>query len=651
MAKVFVAARALVFVLAMVAAPVTAWGAAPPLDVYGNLPDIERMALSESGDRLAAIMTVGGHRALIVMTAALDPLRAIPLTDEKVRQLQWVGDDELLAVVSQTNKLSPEYVQSKFEFFHPIIVPATDSNERHVVFDGDPKMINAEFGEYGVRKVDGKWMAYFAGIEKEKGAHDYYLGRASPALYAVDVAGDSWHRIAHSAPEGQNQNWLLGEDGQVAATMTFGLIDGRWSIYAPGGRAVANGEAPRGEVGLVALGKDGTTAIYSERKEDDDVTRLLEVPLDGSRAAQELMKAEDTNGLYTDRTTGRLIGFRPPGSRQVPKFFDPAIQAKVNKIYAAFPGLELDVIDWTTDFSKVLVRTSGNADSGTWYLVDTVGMHANAVGYERVAIEPDQVGKISTVNYKAGDGTQLDGVLTLPPGREAKNLALVVLPHGGPHASDVEAFDWWAQAFASRGYAVFQPNFRGSTNRDEAFRRASFGQWGRKMQTDLSDGVAELARESIIDPTRVCIMGGSYGGYAALAGVTLQHGIYRCAVAVAGVSDLHMLYNDELTKNGRSRFEKMDLSEEFGAPDTLDEVSPRKAAAQADAPVLLIHGRDDTVVQFKHSEEMKEALESAHKPVELVELKAEDHWLSRAATRKQMLEAAMEFMLKNNPPG
>ncbi len=129
----------------------------------------------------------------------------------------------------------------------------------------------------------------------------------------------------------------------------------------------------------------------------------------------------------------------------------------------------------------------------------------------------------------------MEGVLTLPPDKEGKNLPLVVMPHGGPIVvGDRARFDWWAQVFASRGYAVFQPNYRDTLGYGEAFRHAADGQYGRKMQTDISDGLTALATAGIIDPKRTCIVGGSYGGYAAFAGVTLQHGLYRCAVSVAG---------------------------------------------------------------------------------------------------------------------
>jgi dipeptidyl aminopeptidase/acylaminoacyl peptidase len=230
----------------------------------------------------------------------------------------------------------------------------------------------------------------------------------------------------------------------------------------------------------------------------------------------------------------------------------------------------------------------------------------------------------------------------------------VVLPHGGPEARDYPGFDWWAQAFASRGYAVFQPNFRGSDGYGVEFRNAGLGQWGRKMQTDISDGVAELARQGIVDPKRACIVGASYGGYAALAGVTVQQGLYRCAVADAGVSDL----GDMLTYSAGYR----------GVPSAgirywrafmgvtsvwensqVKPISPAELADRADAPILLIHGTSDTVVPIAQSETMEAALKRAGKPVEFVRMENEDHWLSRAETRVQMLKAAVAFVEKYNP--
>jgi dipeptidyl aminopeptidase/acylaminoacyl peptidase len=258
------------------------------------------------------------------------------------------------------------------------------------------------------------------------------------------------------------------------------------------------------------------------------------------------------------------------------------------------------------------------------------------------------------IDWKAADGLALRGVLTLPTGRTAKNLPLVVLPHGGPEARDYPVFDWWAQAFAARGYAVFQPNFRGSAGYGVAFRNAGFGQWGRKMQTDISDGVAELARQGVIDPKRACIVGGSYGGYAALAGVTVQQGLYRCAVSVAGVSDPGGLLRDDRARGGgastTTRYWRTFMGATSLMETELNTISPLKLASRADAPILLIHGKDDTVVPPQQSAAMEAALQQAGKTVELIWMPGEDHWLSRDATRVQMLTSAVAFVEKYDPP-
>jgi dipeptidyl aminopeptidase/acylaminoacyl peptidase len=169
------------------------------------------------------------------------------------------------------------------------------------------------------------------------------------------------------------------------------------------------------------------------------------------------------------------------------------------------------------------------------------------------------------------------------------------------------------------------------------------------MQSDISDGLAELAGRGVVDPQRACIVGASYGGYAALAGVTLQQGLYRCAVAVAGVSDVALMYSTGYREGGKVGLLRRSLLEELGPREGFDAVSPRRFARQADAPILLIHGRDDTVVPFEQSAKMADALKDAGKPQRLVELREEDHWLSRAATRQQMLEEAVAFVEQHNP--
>lgn len=621
----------------------------PPLEAYGELPHIEEMAISPNGKSLAMVGRVGEDRKLTVFEGA--KVRASTVLGRvKLRSIDWAGDDLVTAVGSTTQRLGPAFTADKSEMFGTYLIPLNGS-KAGMVFGRSSSMANATFGNYGMRLVDGKWTGFYGGIEYKAATGSRMgqeLSRGGPALFAVDLASNSARKVAFAASDDHWRSWRVDADGKPAAMLDIDSLNGRWEIKNGQGSTLASGVDKAGNIGLVAFGPTGTSVIYSADDVDSQERRWFEVPLAGGTPT-EYLPGVNFERIYVDPADGRITGYLPNAMAPLPVMFDLARQATLRKVFRAFPKLSVTIADYTPSLSHILVHTSGNGDSGTWYLVDMARMAADIAGNDRPAISPAQVGPISTIAYKAADGTDLDGILSLPPGREAKNLPVIILPHGGPHSHDTAAFDWWAQAFASRGYAVFQPNFRGSTNRDVAFMRAGYGQWGRKMQTDLSDGLAELVKRGVADPKRACIMGASYGGYAALAGVTLQQGLYRCAVAVAPVSDLKDMYWAESRESGDNVLVQARLRQSLGDVVGFDAVSPRRNAARADAPILLIHGKDDTVVGFSQSTDMAGALRSAGKPVEMVILKEEDHWLSRSATRQQMLEAAMAFVQKNNP--
>lgn len=364
--------------------------------------------------------------------------------------------------------------------------------------------------------------------------------------------------------------------------------------------------------------------------------------------------ARQATGALRHAATRLIVGVSYGGARPELDYFDPVRRARFKSLVQAFPENQtMTVAAADTAFQSVVVFSEGEGEPGAYWLVNLKDGSADRLGSAYPGVPAEQVGATRFYSYKAADGLALEGVLTLPPGREAENLPVVVLPHGGPESHDELGFDWWAQAYASRGYAVWQPNFRGSSGYGAAFTRAGHGQWGRKMQTDVSDGLAALAKDGIVNPERACVVGASYGGYAALAGVTVQQGVYRCAVSVNGVSDLTAMLYDERAQNGRESVVVRYWTTFMGASrvgdPALKALSPAELASRADAPVLLIHGRDDTVVPLDQSRTMERALKRAGKPVELVVLAGEDHWLSKGATRKAMLEAAVAFVQKHNP--
>jgi dipeptidyl aminopeptidase/acylaminoacyl peptidase len=271
------------------------------------------------------------------------------------------------------------------------------------------------------------------------------------------------------------------------------------------------------------------------------------------------------------------------------------------------------------------------------------------VGDEYPALADAPLGEVRSLSYKARDGTSIPAYLTLPPGAAQKNLPLVVLPHGGPEARDEYEFQWWPQFLATRGYAVLQPQFRGSTGYGDAFRRAGYGQWGGLMQDDVTDGVKAMIEQGIADPKRVCIVGASYGGYAALAGAAFTPDLYRCAVSVSGVSDLPAMLGTERTQSGDESNSVAYWKESIGSPydKNVIERSPARAAQQVRIPILLIHGLDDTVVPIAQSETMARELDKAGKPYSFVKLTGEDHWMSRAETRLEIMKEIEKFLGSN----
>ena len=626
-----------------------AWSAsaAPPIEAYGKLPALEQVSLSPSGERYAMIAVVGETRRLLVATVDNKLLLSAVVGDAKVRGVYWAGEDHVLIKVSSTVSLGMDFTVDKAELFGVLAINVA-TKKLTPIFPAHGGIEPTVIGSYGVRQIKGQWYGYFGGITMEMDhSGDYQLRHTYPDLYRVNLDTGDPERVASGSEIGDG--WLVGPQGEVAAHATYDERRGNWRLIGGGfgGTLLASGSNPYGGISIEGFGRTPGTLLV--RFPTAHATEDEEIPLAGGAAVEAPNDKNIAETLF-DRRSLAWIGYYDFGDVSELTMFDPTVASRVRGTRKAFPDQSVAFRSWSDDFGRIVVFTTGDDDSGTYWLVTIATGSATPIGHTYPDVTPSEVGPIRMVDWKAADGLPLHGVLSLPPGRPAHNLPVVVLPHGGPQERDYPVFDWWAQAFASQGYAVLQPNFRGSSGYGSDFVEAGHGQWGRKMQTDVSDGLAELVKEGIVDPKRACIVGASYGGYAALAGVTVQHGIYRCAVADAGVSDLETMLRYEYDKqnddSSGTRYWKTFMGPESG----FGELSPLRLAAKADAPILLIHGKDDTVVLYEQSVAMQRALQAAGKTVEFVTMPSEDHWLSREATRVMMLKASVAFVEKYNPP-
>ena len=628
----------------------------PPLSAYGAAPSIENIELSPSGDRIARITVVGEERAVLVSDFNTgEALFRARIGDTKVRDLTWIGEKRILVVTSQTRGI-PLIGIPRTELYFGLIV---DLEKRKMVqvLDRTENVISVLYGPAMVRRVDQDAALYVRGVA---------VGwESSSDLYRIDLTTGRGRSVAPMNYEIKDH--VLDGGGQVIAMGKYVERRGRWNLMLPRANRSSFREdwsvdTPIDTPDLMGMGRGPRTIVISAMRPDlagttgasEDGYTLFEVNVDTGEWSRLPF---DTHPDFMIRhpVTRLLIGagwVEEDGVHY--EFIEPVSAQRWASIERAFAGKRPKLVSWNDDMDQVIIFTDVG-ESGLYQIVDFQRGKADILAEAYPAIPDDQVGAIRFIEYEAADGLEIPGYLTLPPGvTEPNSLPLVVLPHGGPAAQDTIGFDWWAQALASRGYAVLQPNFRGSTGYGLDFMEAGYGEWGRKMQTDLSDGVRWLAAQGVIDPSRVCIVGASYGGYAAMAGVTIDKGVYRCAVAVAGLSDLRRFVNWSARQESRADSQTIRYWNRFMGVDKLndrglDALSPAHLAAGVDSPLLLIHGRDDTVVPIEQSRVMADAMRRAGKPTELIELSGEDHWLSRAETRQKMLAETVRFLEVNNP--
>ncbi len=636
--------------IAVAAAATLSVGAAraapPPIEAYGALPQIEQVSLSPSGKRVAMFLNKNDQHVLVVRELEGDKkvLKSTQLND-RIGGSEWGDDDHLFVFGHRTENTGTPYVYEQgFLFLMNLktgqtkqVAPVESTNTGSGGRTDDP--VDNIGGIERVVHKDGRTFGYF---------------QEGRRLYRVDL--DSL-QIIQVARSGEDQgNFVLSADAEIMARMQYKDHGRKWSILKgqDSTTVFAQGEADVGGGLVLGLGRTPDTVLIANN-ENGTLTGLREVSLKDGAISKDMVEGAEAAPLHHPQS-GLLIGFNLGGFVEDSYFLDPDIQAKWDSVKAAFKGrkVSLESLDYSLD--RWVVRTEGDHDSGHFYMIDLASHRAIPLGGQYPDIKDNDVGAFAWFDYKAQDGMAEKALITLPPGytmETAHNLPAAVLPHGGPQARDTFGFDWWAQALASRGYVVIQPQYRGSGGFGRDFERAGWGQWGKLMQTDVSDAFHAVAAKGIVDPNRACIVGWSYGGYTTLAAATLQAGLYRCAAAGAAPADLNAMLVWTRDRGGKysstMRYWKASMALKGEDDPAGAAISPARLASRVNAPLMIIHGRQDTTVPLEQGQLMADAMRAAHKPVEFVILENETHHIEAASTRTKMLQAMTGFLARNNP--
>jgi dipeptidyl aminopeptidase/acylaminoacyl peptidase len=631
------------------AAQASAPGQPPSAAAFGALPAETDTVLSPSGTRLAWVDHAHDKPRVVMFDVdARKELRVLALPERlKLRHLQWNDDDTLLVTFSQTHQADVA-TQTSREFFINIAYSAAG---------GDGRMLPAANGR--ARGAEAAAYAYLLRARIDK-PHTVIMGTrsacygGSACLLEVDTATGT-PAIIKTGKE-VTAGWVVDRAGTPVAREDWDYVNRVYRLYALSGNNIRqiletdDKHAPR-LAGI--LPDDSALVLLATNGRAHQAAWKL--PLDGSPATVLAEDPDaDIDATYTDSYTGAIIAVYVGGSKTTIRWLDVRAQQRAEAIERAFPNKEVGVYGWSVDGSRTLAKVETPSTPPVYYLIDFKSRRADIAGEEYPGLAGATLGEFREITYKARDGTSIPAYLTLPPGKHPGPGPLVVLPHGGPQARDYPRFDWLTQFLATRGYAVLQPQFRGSTGFGEAFERAGYRQWGGLMQDDVTDGVRAMIDQGIADAHHVCVVGASYGGYVALAGAAFTPALYTCAASINGVSDIRELMREEVPTVVGTAFRvghvistaQSEWKERIGSEtdSALVTRSPINAIAAITVPVMIAYGTGDGVVPTEQSIRMAEALQKAGKPVTIVKLPDEDHWLSQAETRTQLLEALESFL-------
>jgi acetyl esterase/lipase len=629
---------------------------------YGDLPNVSRAAVSPGGGKVALVRPFQGEEAVFIydMSGSGAKPKVIRAGGKPlINGIRWASDKVLLMGVT-------------------IAVESVSGGERRVFTRGRLIAITVDSGKAKVLMEKQAGVAPLYGLgnvvsvlpddpknilvmgyrwDKTTGREHTKIKtelETEMALFRVSLKKGIGKLVYGSNP--QTMDMVIDGSGNVTARTELDPIVRQFSVWTKNPKwekisTLENTELiPLSLMGISA--KDGALLASGYVGGFDRVFALDQT---SGAWGSPIHPAEgfDSGETILDPYTGKVVGIAWEDDYERQWFFDPELQSWLKELRDANPGENVQIQNWSRDRKKFTILVEGPKNPGTFYFFDAEKFTLPGLGMKYPTIQPEQIAPTHRISYPAADGMKIPAYLTLPPGKAETDgpFPMVVFPHGGPEARDNAGFDWWAQAMAVQGYAVLQPNFRGSSGYGSTFRNAGYGEFGGKMVDDVIAGARAMIANGTADSSNICIMGASYGGFSALAAGARAPDLFKCVISLNGVSDAKVMFADDLAAYGRNsyaiRYWEKYMGDRFQDREYMLEQSPFRHPERFAAPVLLIHSVQDSTVPIKQSEMMARVLRSAGKPVKLVKIDGDDHYMRTADTRHQVLQEIQSFIAEN----
>lgn len=616
-----------------------------PLEAYSALPNKSLFRISPDGQKISYRLT-SKERDLVVIfdTKKRKVIKGFDVSSINPQNAYFISNNKLILTVERRTKirgfLGRHDVSTAFVYnisknkLSQLLTPGKG------IYQGQTELGNI----IGISD-DAKWAYMTAFTLSGEG------GVPKNSLMKVNL--DKSYKTPRIYEKGTTGaiDYFLNEDKDVIARERYNQETNLHQIEVPDGdswKVIFQEETPYLSRTFSGLTPDRKSLVMLVNRAGNSGGYYLMSLNDGkiTRADFELDNKEIE---YTLTDIDRVVyGVQYSGFSPTYRFFEDKAQNMYEEIASELPSSSITLQGMTSARDKIIVFAEWDGLAGD-YLSYSNGKLSHLARL-RDKVQWEDVNNVIEFSFKARDGLVIPTLLTVPNSavNSKEKLPAVVLPHGGPESYNQKTFHWLAQYFANRGILVIQPQFRGSTGFGVEYTLKGRGEWGKKMQDDITDSVNKLIKMGEIDPKRVCIVGSSYGGYAALAGATLTPELYKCAISINGISDVPEMLENERDDHGSdsavlSYWQDVIGNDEIDKAE-LNKISPINFVNNVKAPVLLIHGTDDKVVNFEQSENMFDALKDANKKVDLVPLKMEGHNLLKPESRLKTLEAIDKFI-------
>jgi dipeptidyl aminopeptidase/acylaminoacyl peptidase len=624
-----------------------------PLETFAQFPSIQDPKISPGGKVIAAKIRFEGGQALAVLPIGAGGKPEIigkdGAFDEEgdyvMQGWRWIDDDNLIIqLTSRQNYFGQWFDATRLIAYNrtarktvPLAWEGSKFTASRILWvsrEGPPTLLLERTPE--TESTENLGLPEVVKVDVLTGKVIHVVQRSSPSIDTWYADGNGVVRVGTG---------FDGSTGKLTAMYRHDSGSNLDTIYS--GRPDRFEGVPLPEVFLNQPDK----ALAISRK--DGYSGVYEIDLKTMELGRKVfgVAGYDVDAVGGGPAKDRLEVVYATEHRPKAYYFDPRLKEIQLLLEETFGNGNVFIESADKNREMIIARVAQPGAPGAFYVYDTRTGGMSRLGWVVNAIEDRQLNPVKTIRYKASDGKDIEAVLTMPRHRAGeKNLPLIVLPHGGPWARDSEDWEYvpWAQPLAELGYVVIQPNYRGSSGYGKEWEKASDGNWGERMQDDLNDAVTYLAAQGIADPRRVCMMGWSYGGYAASRAAQRDGGKYRCAISGAGVHDL-----PDMVAYDKDYFGTYLAKTGLGAAGNLRRVSPSLHAEEYSTPILIIHGEKDRRVPVAQSRNLVRRLKSAGK-VEgrdfvYVELPRETHNLLLESSRLRVLQEVKKFLDRYNP--